>query len=66
MGEAAYGGGLTTDLAYQSVNLALLADVAASPFHITNVHNRIIGDAASGGWSMFAFPPLIWFSWVDA
>ena len=56
--EAAYGGGLTTNLAYQSVNLTLPADVAASPFHITYVHNRIIGNASSGGWSMFAFLPL--------
>ena len=58
LGEAAYGGGQTTALAYQSVNLTLPADVTASPFYITNVHNRIIGNAASGGWSGFAFPSL--------
>ena len=32
------------------------------PFYITNVHNRIIGNAASGVWNGFAFlsskPPL--------
>ena len=58
LGEAAYGDGQTTALAYQSVNLTLPADVTASPFYITNVHNRIIGNAASGGWSGFAFPSL--------
>jgi hypothetical protein len=58
MGEAAYGDGQTTALAYQSVNLTLPADVTSSPFYITNVHNRIIGNAASGGWSGFAFPSL--------
>jgi G8 domain len=42
----------------QSENLILPADVAAAAFYITNVHNYIIGNAASGGWAGFAFPNL--------
>ena len=42
----------------QSSTLTNPADVAASAFYITNVHNHIIGNAASGGWSGFALPNL--------
>jgi len=58
LGEAAYGGGQTTPLVYESPTLTLPADVTASGFYITNVHNNIIGNAASGGWAGFAFPSL--------
>lgn len=56
--EAPWGGGQTTELYTQSESLTLPADVTASGFYITNVQNNIIGNAASGGWSGFAFPNL--------
>jgi hypothetical protein len=56
--EAPWGNGQTTDLYQQSNTLTLPADVTASGFYITNVHNNVIGNAASGGWSGFAFPNL--------
>ena len=42
----------------QTAVLTLPADVTASPFYITNPSNRFIGNAASGGWSGYAFPAL--------
>jgi hypothetical protein len=42
----------------KSDTLNLPADVAACAFYITNVHNYIIGNSASGGWAGFAFPLL--------
>jgi len=56
--EPPWGGGQTTKLYQQSDILTLPADVTASGFYITNVQNNIIGNAASGGWSGFAFPNL--------
>jgi hypothetical protein len=41
-----------------SSNLAIPVDVAASPFYISNLYNNVTGNAASGGWSGFAFPSL--------
>jgi hypothetical protein len=41
-----------------SPTLLLPADIAASGFYITNMHNKIIGNVASGGWAGFAFPNL--------
>ncbi len=41
-----------------SPTLVLPADSTASGYYITNAHNRFIGNAASGGWSGFAFPSL--------
>jgi hypothetical protein len=42
-----------------SINSAALADdVGASPFYITNAYVKLIGNAASGGWSGFSFPNL--------
>eukprot|EP00591_Stephanopyxis_turris_P000730 CAMPEP_0195512014 /NCGR_PEP_ID=MMETSP0794_2-20130614/4132_1 /TAXON_ID=515487 /ORGANISM="Stephanopyxis turris, Strain CCMP 815" /LENGTH=1294 /DNA_ID=CAMNT_0040639729 /DNA_START=53 /DNA_END=3934 /DNA_ORIENTATION=+ len=58
LGTAATGTAQTTSLAYQSPSLTLPADVTASGYYITNVHNNIIGNAASGGWAGFAFPVL--------
>jgi hypothetical protein len=52
LGVAPFGYGQTTDLNYESSTLTLPADVTASGFYITNVHNNIIGNAASGGWSV--------------
>lgn len=42
------GGGQTTDKYVQGPDLTLPADVTASGFYITNVHNDLIGNAASG------------------
>jgi hypothetical protein len=58
IGSAPVGSGQTTDLKYQSPDLLLPADATASGFYITNIHNHIIGNAASGGWAGFAFPLL--------
>jgi len=58
LGEAPWGNGQTTQINYQSDNLLLPADVTAAGFYITNVHNNIIGNAASGGYAGFAFPVL--------
>ena len=42
----------------QTPSLLLPADVTASGFYITNPYNRIVGNAASGGWAGFSFPGL--------
>jgi hypothetical protein len=42
----------------ESPTLLLPADIAAAGFYITNMHNNIIGNVASGGWAGFAFPNL--------
>ena len=42
------GGGQTTNVYVQGPGLTLPADVTASGFYITNVHNDLIGNAASG------------------
>jgi hypothetical protein len=42
----------------ESDDLINPADVTASGFYITNGHNYVIGNAASGGWAGFAFPEL--------
>ena len=42
----------------QSDELLLPADVTASGFYVTNANNRLVGNAASGGWAGFAFPEL--------
>ena len=52
------GGGQSTGVFVESDRLTLPADVSASGFYITNVHNNIVGNAASGGWAGFNFPNL--------
>ncbi len=42
------GGGQTTNVYQQSSTLTNPADVTASGYYVTNVHNNIIGNAASG------------------
>jgi len=42
----------------ESSTQVLPADISASPFYITSAFNSFIGNAASGGWSGFAFPNL--------
>jgi hypothetical protein len=58
LGEAPWGWGQTTQITKQSASLTNPADVTAAGFYITNVHNNIIGNAASGGYAGFAFPML--------
>lgn len=58
IGTAPVGAGQGTDIKRQSLDLLLPADATASGFYITNVHNHLIGNAASGGWAGFAFPLL--------
>ncbi|GAM19811.1 hypothetical protein SAMD00019534_029860, partial [Acytostelium subglobosum LB1] len=43
----------------QSPTLTQPADSAAGCFYITNAYNRIVGNAASGGWASYAFPNLV-------
>eukprot|EP00984_Skeletonema_dohrnii_P000025 scaffold8_cov185-Skeletonema_dohrnii-CCMP3373.AAC.1 len=52
------GGGQTITPFGQSRDLILPADATASGYYITNLHNDIIGNAASGGWAGFALPVL--------
>lgn len=40
----------------QQNGLLLPADTSASAFYIPNAYNTFVGNAASGGWSGFAFP----------
>lgn len=57
-GDPAIGGPQKIRVVEESPTLLLPADVAASGFYITNMHNIIIGNVASGGWAGFAFPNL--------
>ena len=54
----AIGRGQQVNTVVKSLTLTLPADITASGFYITNVHNRIIGNVAVGGWSGFVFPVL--------
>ena len=47
-----------TGWTYASDDLILPADITASGFYVTNANNYFRGNAASGGWSGFAFPLL--------
>lgn len=58
IGNPALGGGQRIAVVKESPDLLLPADVAASGFYITNLHNFIIGNVAVGGWAGFAFPIL--------
>lgn len=53
-----YDSGQRTPIYKKSDTLNLPADVSAGGFYISNVHNYVIGNAASGGWAAFAFPNL--------
>ena len=48
MGEPPWGSGQRIDVIQQSEDMILPADSTASGFYITNVHNYIYGNAASG------------------
>jgi len=59
IGEAPWGNGQTTQINKQSATLTNPADVTAAGFYITNVHNNLIGNSASGGYAGYAFPFLL-------
>jgi len=54
----AIGGPQRVNLVRESPDLILPADITASGFYITNLHNRVIGNVAVGGWAGFAMPNL--------
>lgn len=54
----ASGNPQTGEVYYTTSELEQPADTAAAGFYITNAYNRIYGNAASGGWTGFAFPNL--------
>lgn len=58
LGTPASGDGQTVADVAQSDDLLLPADVTAAAFYITNAYNYIVGNAAVGGWTGFAFPQL--------
>ena len=56
VGEPA-GGGAQSGASFTEDAIAILpADHTASGFYLSNAHNWIRGNAASGGWSGYAFP----------
>ena len=54
----ARGGAQRINVVQENPDLLLPADITASGFYITNMHNYVIGNSASGGWSGYAFPVL--------
>ncbi len=42
----------------QNTDLLVPSDVSAGGFYVSNGYNTFVGNAASGGWSGFAFPNL--------
>ena len=58
LGSPARTSGQYADSIKQTNQLTVPADVTASGFYLTNGWNRILGNAASGGWGGFALPSL--------
>ncbi|KAK5580096.1 hypothetical protein RB653_000109 [Dictyostelium firmibasis] len=58
IGKPAQGPSQTGEVFQQSDSLTQPADSAAGCYYITNAYNSLVGNAASGGWSGFAFPNL--------
>jgi hypothetical protein len=56
IGNPALGQASIIAVVEESPDLRLPADITASGFYITNMHNFLIGNSASGGWAGFAFP----------
>ena len=57
-GTSSWGSQFTLEDTSATSDLRVPADMPASGFYITNGYNRILGNAASGGWGGFAFPML--------
>ncbi|EFA79241.1 hypothetical protein PPL_07659 [Heterostelium album PN500] len=58
IGKPAAGNSQQGELFYQNNDLTQPADSSAGCYYITNAYNRIIGNAASGGWASYSFPNL--------
>ena len=58
LGRPPWSNSQQIDVIRQTKDMILPADSTASAFYITNVHNRLVGNAASGGWAGFAFANL--------
>ena len=59
IGTPADGGwGQGGETLIESDTVLLPADASASGFYVSNAYNTYIGNAASGGWSGFAFPNI--------
>eukprot|EP01132_Coremiostelium_polycephalum_P000408 gene408-516_t len=58
IGRPADGPAQKGETFYESAQLRQPADCAAGGFYITNAYNKIIGNAASGGWAGYSFPNL--------
>lgn len=58
IGRAASGGAQVGETFWQDSETNQPADHAAAGFYFTNARNTIRGNAASGGWTGFAFPNL--------
>eukprot|EP00742_Colponemidia_sp_Colp-10_P009458 GILJ01010314.1.p1 GENE.GILJ01010314.1~~GILJ01010314.1.p1 ORF type:complete len:1242 (-),score=158.56 GILJ01010314.1:1787-5167(-) len=56
LGRPAAGASQTGETFDEDSSAIQPADHAAAGFYISNPHNWVIGNAASGGWSGFAFP----------
>lgn len=56
LGTPAAGGAQTGQVFDEDSSAIQPADHAAAGFYISNPHNWVVGNAASGGWSGFAYP----------
>ena len=57
LGTPASGSAQGGEIFLEDPNVAIQpADHAAAGFYISNPHNYVVGNAASGGWAGFAFP----------
>ncbi|KAL1525911.1 hypothetical protein AB1Y20_020738 [Prymnesium parvum] len=58
VGPGVIGQDFSATAVTQTETLTNPADATASAFYLTNAHNRLVGNAASGGWAGYAFPGL--------
>lgn len=58
IGRPAIGSPQEGEVFWQTPEITNPADASASGFYITNSYNRFVGNAASGGWSGYAFVNL--------
>lgn len=59
VGTPIIDGGQNLDDILQTPDLLVPADKAAAPFYITNAYNRLVGNAASGGFVGYSFVGLV-------
>ena len=53
-----FSGASSVPVTEQTDKIAVPADHTASGFYVSNVHNYLVGNAASGGWAGIQFPIL--------